>query len=58
MDEVGSSIISENTKLMLNLQTIAETLAVKTRGASWVLGNLTKEDIGARGGRYEQNPAE
>ncbi|MEO1263497.1 MAG: BREX system P-loop protein BrxC [Bacteroidota bacterium] len=36
VDEVGQ-YISENTKLMLNLQTIAETLATKTKGRSWIL---------------------
>jgi len=36
VDEVGQ-FISDNTKLMLNLQTIAETLATKTRGNSWIL---------------------
>jgi len=36
VDEVGQ-YISENTKLMLNLQTIAETLATKTKGNSWIL---------------------
>lgn len=36
VDEVGQ-YISENTKLMLNLQTIAETLATRTKGASWIL---------------------
>ncbi|WP_163710191.1 BREX system P-loop protein BrxC [Mangrovibacterium lignilyticum] len=36
VDEVGQ-YISDNTKLMLNLQTIAETLATKTRGSSWIL---------------------
>jgi hypothetical protein len=36
VDEVGQ-YISDNTKLMLNLQTIAETLATKTKGASWIL---------------------
>jgi hypothetical protein len=36
VDEVGQ-YISDNTKLMLNLQTIAETLAVKTKGKSWIL---------------------
>lgn len=35
VDEVGQ-YISENTKLMLNLQTISETLATKTKGAAWV----------------------
>jgi hypothetical protein len=36
VDEVGQ-YISDNTKLMLNLQTIAETLATKTKGHSWIL---------------------
>ncbi|MDD4191322.1 MAG: BREX system P-loop protein BrxC [Mangrovibacterium sp.] len=36
VDEVGQ-YISDNTKLMLNLQTIAETLATKTKGAAWIL---------------------
>jgi len=36
VDEVGQ-YISDNTKLMLNLQTIAETLATRTKGGSWVL---------------------
>jgi hypothetical protein len=36
VDEVGQ-YISDNTKLMLNLQTIAESLATKTKGQSWVL---------------------
>lgn len=36
VDEVGQ-YISDNTKLMLNLQTIAETLATTTKGNSWIL---------------------
>lgn len=36
VDEVGQ-YISDNTKLMLNLQTIAETLATTTQGNSWIL---------------------
>lgn len=36
VDEVGQ-YISDNTKLMLNLQTVAESLATKTKGASWIL---------------------
>ncbi|WP_439882178.1 BREX system P-loop protein BrxC [Pontibacter sp. MBLB2868] len=36
VDEVGQ-YISDNTKLMLNLQTIAETLATRTKGQAWVL---------------------
>lgn len=41
VDEVGQ-YISENTKLMLNLQTIAETLATRTRGNSWII--VTSQD--------------
>ncbi|WP_271393758.1 BREX system P-loop protein BrxC [Aequorivita sinensis] len=36
VDEVGQ-YISDNTKLMLNLQTVAETLATRTKGKSWIL---------------------
>ena len=36
VDEVGQ-YISDNSKLMLNLQTIAETLASKLKGNSWIL---------------------
>lgn len=36
VDEIGQ-YIADNSKLMLNLQTIAETLATRTRGQSWVL---------------------
>lgn len=36
VDEVGQ-YISENSKLMLNLQTIAETLATRTKGNSWII---------------------
>ncbi|MFW6351595.1 MAG: BREX system P-loop protein BrxC, partial [Bacteroidota bacterium] len=36
VDEVGQ-YISDNSKLMLNLQTIAETLATRTKGSSWIL---------------------
>ena len=36
VDEVGQ-YISNNTRLMLNLQTIAETLATITQGRSWIL---------------------
>ncbi|MBP6870975.1 MAG: BREX system P-loop protein BrxC [Bacteroidales bacterium] len=43
VDEVGQ-YISDNTKLMLNLQTLAETLAVKTKGQSWVFVT-SQEDI-------------
>jgi predicted transcriptional regulator len=53
VDEVGQ-YISDNTKLMLNLQTLSETLATKTKGKSWlfvtsqedmekVVGDMTKK---------------
>lgn len=45
VDEVGQ-YISENTKLMLNLQTIAETLATKCKGRSWVFATA-QEDLEA-----------
>jgi hypothetical protein len=43
VDEVGQ-YIAENTKLMLNLQTIAETLATKTKGNSWIMVT-SQEDL-------------
>jgi hypothetical protein len=36
VDEVGQ-YIADNTKLMTNLQTVAESLATKCRGRSWVI---------------------
>jgi hypothetical protein len=45
VDEVGQ-YISDNTKLMLNLQTIAESLATKTKGSSWILVT-SQEDMEA-----------
>lgn len=36
VDEIGQ-YIGDNTKLMLNLQTIVESLATKTNGRAWVL---------------------
>lgn len=45
VDEVGQ-FISENTKLMLNLQTVAETLASKCKGRSWVFATA-QEDLEA-----------
>lgn len=41
VDEIGQ-YIANNNKLMLNLQTIAETLATKTQGQSWVI--VTSQD--------------
>jgi hypothetical protein len=41
VDEVGQ-YISENVKLMTNLQTIAESLATKCRGRSWII--VTAQD--------------
>ena len=36
MDEVGQ-YIAEHTKLMTNLQTIAESLATKCKGRAWII---------------------
>lgn len=43
VDEVGQ-YIAENTKLMLNLQTIAETLMTKCKGNAWVIVT-SQEDL-------------
>lgn len=45
VDEVGQ-FISEDTRLMLNLQTIAETLATKCKGNAWVIATA-QEDLEA-----------
>lgn len=42
VDEIGQ-YIANNTKLMLNLQTIAETLATRTKGRSWVIVTSQEE---------------
>ena len=44
VDEVGQ-YIAENVKLMTNLQTIAESLATKSRGRSWIIVTA-QEDMG------------
>ena len=44
VDEIGQ-YIAENTKLMTNLQTIAESLATKCRGRAWVIVTA-QEDMG------------
>lgn len=43
VDEVGQ-YVSDNTKLMLNLQTIAETLASRCKGRAWLLVT-SQEDL-------------
>ena len=53
VDEVGQ-FISENTKLMLNLQTIAETLATRTKGNSWILVT-SQEDMVSVVGEMNKN---
>lgn len=45
VDEVGQ-YIAENVKLMTNLQTIAESLATKSRGRAWIIVTA-QEDMGA-----------
>lgn len=42
VDEVGQ-YIADNTKLMTNLQTIAESLATKCRGRAWVIVTAQEE---------------
>ncbi|MCY0967160.1 BREX system P-loop protein BrxC [Parathalassolituus penaei] len=42
VDEVGQ-YIADNTKLMTNLQTVAETLATKCNGQAWVLVTAQEE---------------
>lgn len=53
VDEVGQ-YISDNTKLMLNLQTIAETLATRTKGKSWILVT-SQEDMEKVVGEMSRN---
>lgn len=43
VDEVGQYIV-DNTKLMLNLQTVAESLASKCKGKSWIIVT-SQEDL-------------
>lgn len=45
VDEVGQ-YIADNTKLMTNLQTIAESLATKCRGRAWIIVTA-QEDMGS-----------
>ena len=45
VDEVGQ-YIADNTKLMTNLQTVAESLATKCRGQAWVIVTA-QEDMNA-----------
>lgn len=45
VDEVGQ-YIADNTKLMTNLQTIAESLATKSKGRAWVIVTA-QEDMNA-----------
>lgn len=45
VDEVGQ-YIANNTKLMTNLQTIAESLATKSRGRAWIIVTA-QEEIGS-----------
>lgn len=56
IDEVGQ-YISNNSKLMLNLQTIAESLATKTKGNSWIFVTSQEklEDIAGNMNESRQN---
>ncbi len=52
VDEVGQ-YIADNTKLMTNLQTIAESLATKCRGRAWIIVTA-QEDMGSVLGEMKQ----
>lgn len=52
VDEIGQYIGTEN-RLMLNLQTIAESLATKTQGRAWVLVT-SQEDIDSITSKMDQ----
>ena len=52
VDEVGQ-YIADNTKLMTNLQTIAESLATKCRGQSWIIVTA-QEDMNSVIGEMDQ----
>ncbi|WP_462164398.1 BREX system P-loop protein BrxC [Pseudoalteromonas xiamenensis] len=53
VDEVGQ-YIAGNTKLMTNLQTVAESLATKCKGQAWVIVTA-QEDMSKVIGEVEQN---
>jgi hypothetical protein len=55
VDEVGQ-FIGQNSKLMLNLQTIAETLATRCQGRAWVLVT-SQGDLNTVLGEMEQKQA-
>ena len=52
VDEVGQ-YVAENTKLMTNLQTIAESLATKCRGRAWLVVTA-QEDMDSVVGEMDQ----
>ena len=52
VDEVGQ-YIAENTKLMTNLQTVAESLATKCRGRAWIVVTA-QEDMNSVIGEMDQ----
>lgn len=52
VDEVGQ-YVADNTKLMTNLQTVAESLATKCRGRAWVVVTA-QEDMGKVIGEMEK----
>lgn len=53
VDEVGQ-FIADNTKLMLNMQTIAESLATKCKGRAWIVVT-SQEDLDAILGEMTQS---
>ncbi len=52
VDEVGQ-YVADNTKLMTNLQTVAESLATKCRGRAWVIVTA-QEDMNAVVGEMDK----
>jgi len=52
VDEVGQ-YIADNTKLMTNLQTVAESLATKCRGRAWIIVTA-QEDMNSVIGEMDQ----
>jgi hypothetical protein len=52
VDEVGQ-YIADNTKLMTNLQTVAESLATKSRGRAWIVVTA-QEDMNSVIGEMDQ----
>ena len=57
VDEIGQ-YIADNVKLMTNLQTIAESLATKCNGQSWVIVTAQEEMDSVLGGMSKQQTSD